>query len=173
MSPAEKKAFFINAYNAWAIETMLDHPGRKITDVDGAFSKAAHRVGGRAMTLDDVENALRATGDARIHFAIVCASRSCPPLAARAYRAEDLDEALDRQARLFVNDASRNRIDRAAGTVGLSMIFQWNRKEFERGGQTLNRYASRFVSDPATAQWLAGAAPEPTFLEYDWSPNQP
>jgi hypothetical protein len=173
MRPAEKKAFFLNAYNAWAIQTMLDNPGRKITDVAGAFDRAAHRIGGRAMTLDQVENALRTAADARIHFAIVCASRSCPPLAPKAYGADGLDEALDRQAQLFVNDASRNRIDRAAGTVALSMIFQWNRKEFERDGQTLNRYVSRFVADPETAHWLAEAAPEPTFLEYDWSPNQP
>jgi hypothetical protein len=173
MTAAEKKAFLINAYNAWAIQTMLDHPGKKITAVDGAFQKTLHRIGGRAMTLDQVEDALRSAADPRVHFAIVCASRSCPALAPKAYVAEALDETLDRQARAFVNDASKNRIDRKDGTVALSMIFRWNRKEFEREGQRLNEYVSRFVTDLETARWLAEAAPDPSFLDYDWSPNQP
>ena len=177
-SPAEmpldaRKAFWIDAYNAWAIQTLLDNPGKSITDVAGAFNRARHRIGGEDLTLDDVENRLRAMNDARIHFAIVCASRSCPPLAPRAYRAEGLTEALDAQARAFVNDPAKNAIDRARGRVALSMIFKWNRKEFERDGGTLLRYVARYVSDPGTASWLAGFGGEPEFLAYDWSPNQP
>ena len=67
------------------------------------------------LTLDDIENRLRDTKDARIHFAIVCASKSCPPLAPRAYTAAGLNEALERQGRAFVNDPSKNVIDRAKG----------------------------------------------------------
>jgi hypothetical protein len=172
--PAEaRKAFWINAYNAWAIQTLLDNPGRKITDVPGAFGRIRRRIGGEDLTLDDVENRLRAMKDARIHFAIVCASRSCPPLAARAYRAEGLSEALDAQARAFVNDPAKNVIDRARGRVALSMIFRWNRAEFERDGGTLNRYVARYVADPETSRWLSASPKEPEFLAYDWSPNQP
>lgn len=173
MNADEKKAFYIDAYNAWAIETLLDNPGQKITDIEGAFSKVKHHVGGESLTLDDVENRLRETRDARIHFAIVCASRSCPPLAPRAYRPEGLSETLDRQGRAFVNDSSRNVIDRAASRIALSMIFRWDRKEFERDGGTLLRYVAKFVSDPAAAAWLASTDRRPEFLEYDWSPNQP
>jgi hypothetical protein len=127
MTGEERKAFWINAYNAWAIQTLLENPGKKITEVPGAFDRARHRVGGETLTLDDVENRLRAMKDARIHFAIVCASRSCPPLASAAYRAEGLEESLDRQGRRFVNDPSRNVIDRAGGRIALSMIFNWMR----------------------------------------------
>jgi hypothetical protein len=172
MTEPERMAFFINAYNALAIQTLLENPGRRILDVQGAFKTRKHRVGGQMRTLDEVEDLLRRTGDARIHFAIVCAARSCPPLAPRAYRPEGLSDALDRQARAFINDASKNVIDPGGARVRLSKIFEWNRGEFAREGETLNRYVARYVTDPAAAAWLAATPKEPEFLEYDWSPNQ-
>ena len=175
MSADEKKAFYINAYNAAAIATVLDkYPTKSILDIDGAFKTIPHRVGREMLTLDAIENKLREDKDARIHFAIVCASKSCPPLAPKAYVAATLSADLDRQGRAFVNDASKNQIDRGKGRVALSKIFFWNRKEFERdGGGALLKDVSKFVSDPATASWLAAQAKEPEFLEYDWAVNQP
>ena len=172
MTADEKKAFYINAYNVFAIETILASPGKKITDIGGAFNREKHRVGGEMLTLDDIENRLRDVKDARIHFAIVCASKSCPPLAAHAYTAAGLNEALERQGRAFVNDSTKNVIDRAKGRVALSKIFHWDRKEFERDGGTLMKFVSRY-GDAATASWLAAYPKEPEFLDYDWSPNQP
>jgi hypothetical protein len=172
MTADEKKAFSINAYNAIAIQTLLDNPGRKITDVSGAFNRRKHRVGGEMLTLDDIENRLRDARDARIHFAIVCASKSCPPLAPRAYTATGLNEALEKQGRAFFNDPSKNVVDRSRGRVALSKIFHWNRKEFVRDGGTLLKFVSRYASDAATASWLATFPGDPDFLDYDWSPNQ-
>jgi hypothetical protein len=172
MTADEKKAFYINAYNAIAIQTLLDNPGRKITEVSGAFNRTKHRVAGEMLTLDDIENRLRDTRDARIHFAIVCASKSCPPLAPRAYTAAGLNEALEKQGRAFVNDPSKNLVDRSRGRVALSKIFHWNRKEFERDGGTLLKFASRYAKDPAMSSWLATFPGKPEFLDYDWSPNQ-
>jgi uncharacterized protein DUF547 len=175
MTPDERKAFYINAYNAVAISTVLDkYPTKSILDIDGAFKTIPHRVGGEMLTLDAIENKLRESKDSRIHYAIVCASKSCPPLAPKAYVAEGLSAALDRQGREFVNDASKNQIDRGKGRVALSKIFFWNRKEFERdGGGSLLKEVSKFSSDAATASWLAGFGKEPEFLEYDWALNQP
>ena len=173
MTADEKKAFYINAYNVFAIETILANPGKKITDIGGSFNKEKHRVGGEMLTLDEIENRLRDLKDARIHFAIVCASKSCPPLAAHAYTAAGLNEALERQGRAFVNDPSKNVIDRAKGRVALSKIFHWDRKEFERDGGTLMKFVSRYGGDAATASWLAAYPKDPEFLDYDWSPNQP
>ncbi|HEY7370233.1 MAG TPA: DUF547 domain-containing protein [Thermoanaerobaculia bacterium] len=167
----ERKAFFINAYNALAIQTLLENPGKKILDVPGAFDGKTWRVAGRARTLDEIEKVdLKAFGDPRIHFAIVCASASCPPLAATAYRPEGLDAALDRQARAFVNDPRKNRL---AEPVALSKIFEWNRAEFEAKGEGLARVVSRWVEDPAARARLASHTGPISFLEYDWSPNQP
>ncbi|MEP6800846.1 MAG: DUF547 domain-containing protein, partial [Acidobacteriota bacterium] len=175
MTPDEKKAFYINAYNACAIATVLDHyPTKSILDIDGGFKKVTHKVGGEMLTLDGIENRLREARDARIHFAIVCASKSCPPLAGKAYTAAGVSDELDRQGRAFVNDPARNSIDRQKGKVSLSKIFFWNRKEFDRdGGGSLAKEVARFVSDPATASWLSSWTSEPVFLEYDWTLNQP
>jgi hypothetical protein len=169
----EKKAFYINAYNALAIQTLLDNPGKKIIDIPGAFEGKKHRVGGETLTLDEIENRLRDTGDARIHFGIVCASRSCPPLAPRAFTAANVAETLDRLGRDFVNDPSRNVIDRSGNRIALSKIFDWNRREFERDGGSLQRYVARYLKDPVTASWLSTTAAPVGFLEYDWTPNQP
>jgi len=173
MTPDEKKAFYINAYNVFAIGTILANPGKKITDIGGAFNREKHRVGGEMLTLDDIENRLRDMKDARIHFAIVCASKACPPLAAHAYTAAGLNETLERQGRAFVNDPSKNVIDRAKGRVALSKIFHWDRREFERDGGTLMKFVSRYAGDAATASWLASYPKDPEFLDYNWSPNQP
>ena len=126
----------------------------------------------RSLSLDGIENRLRAMSDARIHFAIVCVSESCPPLAARAYTADGISAALDRQARAFINDPKKNAIDRKSGRIALSKIFDWNRKEFERDGGTLTKYVSRYRNDPDTAAWLASTGKTPEFLGYDWSLNQ-
>jgi hypothetical protein len=172
MTPDERKAFYVNAYNALAIETLLENPGRGIRDIPGAFNRKRHRVGGESLTLDEIEDRLREMRDARIHFAIVCASRSCPPLRPRAYTAAGLDEALDAQGRAFVNDPTRNVIDRSRGRVALSKIFHWDRKEFERDGGTLLKFVSRYAADRATASYLATYSGELEFLDYDWSRNQ-
>lgn len=175
MSADEKKAFYINAYNSVAISIMLDQaPTKSILNIDGAFKTVTRRVGGEMLTLDAIENKLREAKDSRIHFAIVCASKSCPPLASRAYAASSLSVELDRQGRAFVGDATKNEIDRAKGRVALSKIFFWNRKEFERdGGGSLLKEVASFVPDSATAAWLGALTKEPEFLEYDWAPNQP
>lgn len=173
MTADEKKAFYINAYNVFAIQTLLDNPGKKIRDIGGAFNRTKHRVGGEMLTLDDIENRLRDMKDSRIHFAIVCASKSCPPLAPHPYAAAGLNEALERQGRAFVNDPVRNVIDRSKTRLALSKIFHWDRKEFERDGGTLLKFVSRYAADPATASWIATYPKDPEFLEYDWSPNQP
>ena len=173
MTPDEKKAFYINAYNAIAIETLLDNPGKGIRDISRAFTAARWRVGGEKVSLDDMENRLREMKDARIHFAIVCASRSCPPLAPRAYTAAAIEEALEKQGRAFVNDPARNVIDRAKGRLALSRIFHWSRKEFERDGGNLLKFVARYGADAGTASYIATYPKEPEFLDYDWSPNQP
>lgn len=173
MTADEKKAFYINAYNAMAIAVALDrYPIRSIRDVDGAFQRIERRVAGESLSLDGIENRLRALNDARIHFAIVCVSESCPPLAPRAYTAQGISAALDRQARVFVNDPKKNAIDRKSGRIALSKIFDWNRREFERDGGTLTKYVARYANDRDTASWLASTSQAPGFLEYDWALNQ-
>lgn len=174
MSDDDRKAFWINAYNAMAIAIVLErYPVKSIRDIAGAFPSIRKRIGGEMLTLDDIENRLRGTRDARIHFAIVCASKSCPPLARKAYRAGSLSADLEAQGRAFVNDPSKNVFDRKADRVALSKIFDWNRKEFERDGGSPQAYASRYIAEPTLSQWVSTRALPPEFLEYDWALNQP
>jgi Protein of unknown function, DUF547 len=173
MSAEEKKAFYVDAYNATAIGIVLDrYPVKSIRDIDGAFRRIRRRIGGEDLSLDDVENRLREFKDARIHFAIVCVSESCPPLRPTAYRSETISADLDRQARVFINDPRKNEIDRARGRLALSKIFDWNHAEFERDAGSISRFVARYVADPETASWLTTARPTPQYLEYDWSLNQ-
>jgi uncharacterized protein DUF547 len=172
MSADEKKAFYVNAYNAMAIGIVLDrYPIRSIRDVDGAFKRIRRRIGGEELSLDEVENRLRELKDARFHFAIVCVSESCPPLRPAAYRSQTISADLDRQGRAFVNDRKKNAID-AGAKIALSKIFDWNRAEFEREAGSVGRFVARYVDDRNAASWLASANPRLRFLEYDWSLNQ-
>ena len=174
MTADEKKAFYINAYNVFAIETLLENPGKKITDIGGAFNKdEAPRRRRDAHARRHREPAARPEGRAhpfrdRLRLEVLPAAR-----AAHAYTAAGLNEALERQGRAFVNDPSKNVIDKAKGRVALSKIFFWDRKEFERDGGTLMKFVSRYAGDAATTSWLAAYPKDPEFLDYDWSPNQP
>ncbi len=173
MKPEERKAFYINAYNAMAVAIVLEHyPIPSIRGVDGAFQSVRKRIAGELLTLDDIENRLRETRDARIHFAIVCAARSAPPLLPRAYRAAMLSAELDAQGRAFVRDSTRNVIDPEEGKLLLSEIFQWSRREFEREAGSLGAYVARFTP-LAVGDWLKTFAKSPEFLPFDWALNQP
>jgi hypothetical protein len=159
----------INAYNAMA----CDHLDRYPSIMERrSFNGIRRKIAGEPLTLDDIENRLRQTRDARIHFAIVCASKSCPPLVTRAYRRAGLSAELDAQGRAFVRDPTKNVIDPAGDRLALSQIFEWNRKEFEREAGTIGYYVARFAAGVA-ADWLKTFSKSPEFLPYDWALNQP
>jgi hypothetical protein len=173
MAPEERTAFFLNAYNAMTIAIVLErYPIPSIRSVDGAFQTVRRRIGGEMLTLDDVENRLRESRDARIHFAIVCAAASSPPLLGRAYRAATLSADLDGQGRAFLRDSTKNVIDPGEGTLELSQVFEWSRKEFEREAGSVGAYVARFTT-PAVGDWLRTFAKSPEFLPFDWNLNQP
>ena len=110
----DQLVFLINAYNVLAVQGILN--GRSPKSAFGKlkfFYRDKYRVAGDVISLNALENKLiRRLGEPRIHFAIVCASISCPPLRSEAYTAVRLDEQLDDNARRFLNDSSKNRFDR-------------------------------------------------------------
>ena len=92
-SREEQLAFWINAYNACVFQAVLDrYPLQSVRQVQGFFDGLKYRIAGRDLTLNQVEEQGRALGDWRIHFAVVCASTSCPPLRSEAYMAERLND---------------------------------------------------------------------------------
>jgi hypothetical protein len=170
---ADRLAFWINTYNALAIKGILD--GRSPSGVLGRigfFRTATWSAGGLEFSLHDLEHRiLLPLGDPRVHFAIVCASRSCPKLRAEAYRAADLERQLDEAAVSFINDPDRNRFDRETGVAHLSKIFDWFAADFRTHAGSVQKYLARYVADPAVAGRLAQDGFRVRHLPYDWSLN--
>lgn len=170
----ERLAFWINAYNAFAVKGILDgYSPKTLWGRYRYFIAKDYHVGGRSINLYDLERKLLIPDfeEPRIHFAIVCASQSCPKLRSEVYTAEQLDEQLDEGARAFINDPSRNRFDRENKVAYLSMIFKWFQQDFAGSAGSLLNYVRRYVADPSLAQDLQPGAYGIKFLEYDWSLN--
>jgi len=173
-----KLAYWINAYNVFTIDLIVEHhPVESIRDI-GSFlfpvwNETVATVEGRDVSLGDIEHEiLRKMDEPRIHAAIVCASTSCPPLARRAFRAERLGEQLDGAMRRWLASPAKGvSIDRARRTVRVSAIFDWFEEDFEREGGVLATIA-RYVDDE-DATWLRGPGRDARirYLDYDWTLN--
>jgi hypothetical protein len=181
LGPDDRLAFWINAYNAGVAMLVLDrYPGvRSVKDVDGFFDELTFEVAGMPMTLDEVEGRSRESGDPRIHFAVVCASTSCPDLRDEAFVGDRLDEQLEEQTRRFLADESKGlRFDADADELHLSSIFKWYAGDFT-GGSTVVAFFARskvaaWVLDylpEGSAGPIRAADPAIRYMDYDWSLN--
>lgn len=172
-STAEQKAFYINAYNAIAIRGILD--GQSPDSFFGRsrfFKRMRVDVLGESLSLEDIEHGrLRPMGDSRIHFAIVCASLSCPRLASRAYLPATLDAQLDAAAERFLSDPTRNVFDSNRRVAYVSKIFDWFEEDFVANAGSLQNYLARYVTDQTNARLLRADRFDLKFRDYDWSLN--
>jgi hypothetical protein len=198
----ERLAFWINLYNALIVDAVIRFGVRQsVREVPGFFVRAAYNVGGLRLSADDIEHGiLRAnaghpalpgpqfggrdprrrlaleTLDPRIHFALVCAARACPPL--RSYDAERIDEQLERAARAFIN-AGGVQLEPGTGQVRLSQIFRWFAPDFGAAPLALGwraplvSFVLRYLDDPAARAALEAGGGRPClgFLRYDWRLN--
>jgi len=166
-------AFYINAYNMLAVQGVLN--GRSPESSFGKlrfFFRDKYTVAGEKLSLNALEHKrIRPLGEPRIHFAIVCASASCPPLRSEAYVPSQLDDQLDDNARKFVNDSDKNRIDPASGVAEISKIFKWFAEDFEAASGDIQSYLAEFVDDDDNAEALRQQAYKLRYLPYDWSLN--
>ncbi|PJB95419.1 MAG: hypothetical protein CO080_07940 [Nitrospirae bacterium CG_4_9_14_0_8_um_filter_70_14] len=182
LARAAQLALWINAYNAATVKLILRrYPQiRSIKEIPRRWTEQEWTVGGKRYSLEEIENEiLRAKfGEPRIHFAINCASKSCPDLAAEAYVAARLDAQLDAATRRFLIDPVKGaRVARARGlfsdreTLYLSAIFKWFRADFE-AGQTVTTFVTPFLA-PDSRLRLAAHAGEVRidYLDYDWRLN--
>jgi hypothetical protein len=163
-SKNDKLAFWINVYNAFTIQLIIDHmPIESIKDIRGPWNKKFFTIAGEEMDLNHVEHdILRKMGEPRIHFAIVCASFSCPQLRNEAYTSVKLEQQLQSQSVQFINDPKRNKISK--DEVNLSKIFDWFTKDFTSNGSLisfLNQYSKVKINESAKINWL----------DYNWSLN--
>lgn len=168
-SPQEKKAFYIDAYNLVVIYWVAKHyPLKSPMDDSGFFDKVRHTVAGESMTLNSLEikKLLFAYGDARIHFALACAAKSCPPLASFAYHPERLDQQLEERTRRALNDPSWLKINRSSRKVELSKIFDWYKKDFTSNGESVIEWINQYRKEKIPASYTVD------FYEYNWALNE-
>ena len=169
----ERKSLLINAYNAYAIRGILD--GQSTSSQSRRtrfFTRYRFTLMGETTTLQDIEHEqLRPMGDPRIHFAIVCASLSCPRLASRAFVPERLDQQLDVAASRFINDPTRNRFDSERGEAFVSQIFDWFAEDFTAGANSVQAYLAGYSRDPQATQLLRDEAFKLRYEIYDWGLN--
>lgn len=175
LSRDEQFAFYINAYNAWTIKLILtSYPGVKsIKDLGSFFSspwkKKLCRIDGEVISLDQIEHGILRPRfkDPRVHFAINCAARSCPPLRSNPYQGAILDQQLDEMASAFIDNPSRNRLERTI--LYVSKIFDWFEEDF-------NEDVVGFILKYAKGGLKKGLESNKgdvviKYLDYDWSLN--
>jgi Protein of unknown function, DUF547 len=173
-SERDQLTFWINAYNACAIEGILDgYSPKPYIGWYRFFKMRTNGIGGVPLSLSDLEHEIlrKQFHEPRIHFAIVCASSSCPKLPSWAYDATQLDQQLDLAARAFINDPTRNRFDRQQRTAFLSKIFDWFEDDFVMRAGSVPQFVAHYVDDADLARDLAGGLLRIAYLDYDWSLN--
>lgn len=160
----EKLAYWINVYNAFTVQLIVDnYPLKSIMNIEKAWDKKLIKIGGKTYSLGEVENnILRKMGESRIHFAINCASVSCPKLLNEAYTAEKLSSQLKIVTRQFFMDNTKNQI--STNSVKISKLFEWYAKDFSNGNiiSYINKYSGKTVSNSAKI----------SYLEYNWNLNE-
>jgi hypothetical protein len=170
LEPKDQLAYYINLYNATMINEVIQRrvnsPQWTPADNDFAvFKEAMAHTATRKLSLDELEHTvIRPTfKDPRIHSALVCAARSCPPLLNRAYRGEDLDQVLDANMKRFVADRFRNPIDDQNKQLRLSRIFDWYAADFG-GPEGVVTYVSRVAGRDYSGYTVS-------FVDYSWELN--
>ena len=188
LTDEDKLAFWINASNAFTIKFIIEeYPVRSINDLHWGGLYLGSLLGttvwddekivinGTKLSLNDIEHdiARKKFNEKRVHFAMVCASYSCPPLLDEAYEGFKLSEQLNEQARLFFNDETKNKFDLKIRTAYLSKILDWYSSDFGNDDQSILLYVSQFLDSEIaddirknTSQWKID------HLSYNWDLNE-
>lgn len=170
----ESLAFWINAYNAFTVKLILNHyPVKSIKDIAGGIYKINTpwdikfiEIGDQTYDLNNIEHGIirKNFREPRIHFAVNCASISCPRLRNEAYTAEKLDDQLNDQAKYFINNKVKNEI--SEDSAELSKIFLWFKKDFKKAGSNPIKFINRFSTTKITKETKI------TYKNYEWELNE-
>lgn len=172
-------AFWINAYNIGAIKIIIDHypvdsiRSRDIQFFKNPWGKPVLDIGGRKYSLGEIEHdiLLGELKEPLAHFAIVCASLSCPELSRKAYSGDTLTEHLDKQAVNFLRDTKKGiRIDREEKKIFFSKIFKFDKKTFLDGAASAISLISPHLKEE-DRQYLANEKYKIRYLDYNWALN--
>ncbi len=161
---AHKMAYWINAYNAFTVKLIVDnYPVKSIRNLNegNPWDVKWIKLGNKTYSLNNIEHDILRPqfNDARIHFAVNCAAKSCPPLANQAFTANNLEELLNKQTRQFINNGTYNNL--STNEVHISKIFEWYKGDFGDIQAYLNKYADKKINEKAKV----------SYQEYDWALN--
>ena len=179
-------AYWLNAYNiavlygvkeVYPIDSVMDYkPFSVFSLVDGGgfFAARKYVFGGKGYSLYKLENGVirKRFSDPRLHFALNCASTSCPDLAREPFVAERLDSQLEKQTQAFINSRKGVQIDHKAMKIRISAIFDWYSEDFEKDGGDALSYVEKYFSNKQELRKAKEDGYELAFLPYDWSLNR-
>jgi uncharacterized protein (DUF2249 family) len=184
----DRLAFWINSYNAYTLKIICDHyPVKSINDLHSGGTILSHAfkttiwdkdivvINHKNTSLNNIEHKIIRPQfkDFRIHFALVCAAKSCPALRSEAYEGSKLDQQLDDQAKLFLSDSSKNRFEVAAEKASISKIFDWYQKDFGNSKSEVLLIISKYLPDQIRKQIQSSPDKwQVDYTDYDWSLNE-
>lgn len=161
------QAFWINTYNLLVIKGISDsYPIKSPLDIDGFFDTTTYSVGGKKVTLNDIENKVlreKFPNEPRFHFVLVCGALSCPPIIDHAYSPNFLDKQLQEQTVKAINNPNFLRVNDTS--VAFSQIMEWYNEDFTKNGQSLIQFSNAFRSTKIPEDTKV------TFYPYDWTLN--
>ncbi len=174
-SKDEKVSFWINAYNAFTVQTIIGHyPKKSIKQISNVWGEKRFAALGKKWSLNQIEHEIlrKEFSEPRVHFALVCASLGCPVLRNEPYTAVALSSQLDSQVRDFLSDTSKARYDEKSDTLFLSPIFRWYGEDFEKGGGIIKFILTRGKHYlPPDMEGKITVKMKIKWLGYDWSLN--
>ncbi|TYC12105.1 DUF547 domain-containing protein [Bizionia gelidisalsuginis] len=157
-------AYFINVYNANTIKLIIDnYPLKSIKDISSPWKKDRFKIGDKDFSLAGLENGiLRTMNEPRIHFAINCASTSCPKLLSEAYTEANVLELMEKATKEFINNSAKNEL--SSNKVKISEIFKWYKSDFTENGSVID-YINLYSTIKINAETSVD------YIDYDWSLN--
>ncbi len=169
MDDENKKAFYLNAYNLIVIYAIVQrHPVKSPMEIKGFFDKTKHKVAGESLTLNELEKEklLNEYDDARFHFALVCAAKSCPILINEAFFPNKVEEQLNSRTTQTINNKLWLKVNPDSKTIEISKIFEWYRGDFTKDGKSVIDFINIYRSAKVPTTYKVN------YYEYDWSLNE-
>ena len=162
------QAFWINAYNLSVIKGGIDnYPTKSPLDNAGFFDKTTHSIGGKKITLNDIEHKLLRAQfkDARFHFVLVCGAIGCPPLISKAYLPSTLNAQLEAQTKIALNGTFL-RVNLKKKRIQASKIMEWYKGDFTMNGMTEIDFINKYRTEKIPSKFKL------SYFDYNWNVNK-